>query len=192
MHRSGSRRPGATAGRVIRSKKAYRFFGVLAIILGVLAILFPTAVGVSVEIALGLVLAAMGVIELVRVFFMRGEARVGGNVILAVLALAAGVLLVMFPLQGVLSLTLVFSAFFIAGGVAKLIYAFQVKEEPAWTWLAVSGALSILLGVVLWTLVADAALWAFGLLLGVDLIVFGVAQLMFANRLELRRASTSP
>lgn len=169
-------------------KRAYWISGGLAVALGVLAIVFPLAASIGVELIIGAILTAAGLIELFRVFWMRRAGRILANLLVGLLLLATGILLLAFPLQGVVSLTIVVAAFFAALGTVKLVYAVQMRRSPGWPWLAVSGAVSVALGLILLFALPEAAFWALGLLVGIDLIFFGAAQIALGRQIAHRPA----
>ncbi|MFP4004967.1 MAG: DUF308 domain-containing protein, partial [Alphaproteobacteria bacterium] len=96
------------------------FAGGLSLFAGVLAILFPFAAAIGFEIFLGAALIVVGGFELARAFSLRRTGRIAAVALFGVLALAAGALLLLFPLRGVAALTIVIAAFLIAGGLLKI------------------------------------------------------------------------
>jgi uncharacterized membrane protein HdeD (DUF308 family) len=85
-----------------------------------------------------------------------------------------------YPLRGVLTLTLVLATFFLAEGAAKIMMAVQLRSTPKWGWLLVSGLLALLLGVLIWVEFPSTAAWVLGVLLGIDLLFSGVVLVMLA------------
>lgn len=155
--------------------------GVLAIVFGILAIIFPIAASIGIELMVGLILTAFGVVELLRAFWLRRTGKIIGAALLGAVAIAAGLMLLAFPAAGLFSFSVILIAYFLVAGVFKLISAFQLRPHPSWKWTALSGAASLLLGVVLWAAMPGAALWVLGLLFGIDLLIFGFSQLALAN-----------
>jgi hypothetical protein len=98
------------------------------------------------------------------------------------LATLAGLVLLIQPMSGALSLTLVMIAFFIVEGVATIMYAVEHRRELSgrWEWMLVSGVIDLVLaGVILMGFPGTAA-WALGLLLGINMIFGGSALLAMA------------
>lgn len=155
--------------------------GIVAALIGLLAIVFPVAASIGAELTIGVALTAFGIVEFARAFWMRRTKRVLGTALLGLLSLAAGIILVLFPVRGLVSLTIVLIAYFLAGGVVKLISAYQYRGYSAWKWMAVSGAASLVLGVLLWVAMPSVVLWALGVLFGVDLLIFGAAQIAMSR-----------
>src|SRR4029077_3139596 len=91
----------------------------------------------------------------------------------------AGTLLVVYPASGALTLTLVLSVYFIASGLFKTIGS-MLLQFPSWGWSAASGLVSVALGVMLVVQWPVSGLWFIGFAVGLDLILYGWALLMFA------------
>ena len=155
-----------------------RWFQALAIswiVLGVLAILVPVAAGLAIELILGWFLLLGGVAQLAHAFRVRPWTGFAVGLVWALLNVAAGVILLAFPLRGVLTLTLVLAAFLLAEGVAKLVLAFRIRPDASWSGFLLSGGLGILLGLLLWAGFPGTATWAIGTLVGVNMIFGGFA-----------------
>ena len=78
-----------------------------------------------------------------------------------------------------LTLTIVVGAYFLAEGVATIMYALEHRRELSerWSWLLVSGLMDILIAGVIISGLPGSALWAIGLLVGINM-VFGGATLI--------------
>ena len=103
------------------------------------------------------------------------------------LAVVAGVLLLVNPMEGVLTLTIVLIALFLSEGVMKAIGALNMRPAAGWIWMLVSGLVDIVLGVLLWSGLPGTALWAIGLLVGISLLFTGWTAVMLAA--GMRRAA---
>lgn len=168
--------------------------GIASILLGTLAIVFPFAASVAAELLFGALLAALGVMQIGRAILVGGVGSRAWNLVFGGISLAAGVVLLLFPLQGVFTLTVVFSVFFVLGGIATLTGAWAaspgrrrargLREVRGWGWSALSGALSILLGVLLFLGLPATAAWALGLLFGIDLLFLGASEIALAVALS--------
>jgi uncharacterized membrane protein HdeD (DUF308 family) len=92
--------------------------------------------------------------------------------------LAGGILLAR-PMQGVLTLTIVIGAYFLAEGVATIMYALAHRRELSgrWSWLLVAGLMDILIAFFIIAGLPGSAQWAIGLLVGINLL-FGGATLI--------------
>ncbi len=68
--------------------------------------------------------------------------------------------------------------FYLAVGVVKIINAFRIRPSSKWGWVFISGLVSVLLSVIIWGGMPLTALWAVGLIIGIDLVFSGLALLM--------------
>jgi uncharacterized membrane protein HdeD (DUF308 family) len=154
--------------------------GVLALILGIVAVAVPIIASVAITIFIGWVLVAAGVIAAGHAISHR--AALGG--LNAVLTLVAGLYLLIFPLSGTVTLTFILAVWLIASGVLSLIAAARRRDAPDMTMWALGGVLSIILGMLIAVSLPSSADWAIGLLVGIDLIFWGVRALTGAYALK--------
>jgi uncharacterized membrane protein HdeD (DUF308 family) len=101
------------------------------------------------------------------------------SLISAALAIGAGIILLVRPVQGTLTLTIVVGAYFLAEGVATIMYALEHRRELSerWSWLLVAGIVDIVIAGLIIAGLPGSALWAVGLLVGINLL-FGGASLI--------------
>jgi uncharacterized membrane protein HdeD (DUF308 family) len=101
------------------------------------------------------------------------------SLISAVLAVVAGIILLAQPVQGTLTLTIVVGAYFLAEGVTTIMYALEHRRELSerWSGLLVAGIMDILIAAIIIAGLPGSALWAVGLLVGINLL-FGGASLI--------------
>lgn len=137
--------------------------GVLTLIAGALAIIVPMAAALAIEIAIGAILIADGVLQGIHANHLRGWPGNGMRILCTVLSLGAGALLLLFPFAGIAAITLAIGCFFTLSGVFRAMWAFQYRGNPGATMLGVSAALSLVLGLVLlaiWPALAPVVLSA--------------------------------
>jgi len=155
--------------------------GIAMIALGAVAIAIPMAVTVAVELLLGWIFVIGGFVQGTHAFRSRGEKGAFLSLLGAALYLAVGILLLAFPLQCILTLTLLLALFFLMEGVFKMAAAWQVRSMHNWGWLFFSGVVAFALGVFIWLVWPTDAAWLLGLLVGVDLIFGGCCTVMVAT-----------
>ncbi|WP_404379680.1 HdeD family acid-resistance protein [Caenispirillum salinarum] len=148
--------------------------GALWVILGALAIVAPLAAGIALNLVLGVVFLIGGGAQLVQAFRVKGWKGTSYYMVGALLALALGVILLVFPGQGLAALTLVLAAFFLVNGIVKLAAGARYRDIEGWGWLMVSGVLSLIIGVLIFVGWPASALWAVGILVGIELIFAGI------------------
>jgi uncharacterized membrane protein HdeD (DUF308 family) len=159
--------------------KAFLIEGILLVILGFAAIVVPPLASLAVTIFLGWMFLISGIAGLALTFWGRRVPGFWWSLISAVLGIVAGVILLARPLQGTLTLTIVVGAYFLAEGVATIMYALEHRRELSdrWNWMLFSGVLDILIAAIIIIGLPGSAEWALGLLVGINL-VFGGASLI--------------
>jgi uncharacterized membrane protein HdeD (DUF308 family) len=159
--------------------KAFLFEGILLVILGLAAMIVPPLASLAVTIFLGWMFLISGVAGLVLTFWARQTPGFWWSLISAVLAIGAGIILLMQPVQGTLTLTIVVGAYFLAEGVTTIMYALQHRRELSerWSWMLVAGIMDLLIACFIIAGLPGSALWAVGLLVGINLL-FGGASLI--------------
>jgi uncharacterized membrane protein HdeD (DUF308 family) len=162
--------------------KAFLIEGIVLAILGLAAIIVPPLASLAVAIYLGWMFLIMGILGLVMTFWARGMPGFWWSLISAVLAIAAGAILLARPIQGVLTLTIVVGVYFLAEGVATIMYALEHRRELSgrWSWLVVSGIVDIIISGLIITGLPSSAEWAIGLLVGINLLFGGASMIGMA------------
>jgi uncharacterized membrane protein HdeD (DUF308 family) len=159
--------------------KAFLVEGILLAILGLAAMIVPPLASLAVTIFLGWMFLVSGIAGLVISFWARAMPGFWWSLISAALAVLAGGILLARPMQGVLTLTIVIGVYFLAEGVATIMYALAHRRELSgrWSWLLVAGLMDILIAFFIIAGLPGSAGWAIGLLVGINLI-FGGATLI--------------
>src|SRR5208282_1336949 len=151
-----------------------------------LAVALPVAATIAVEIYIGWLFLISGIIGLVAMFSAHDVPAFLWSLVTAALSVAVGVMLIWNPVAGALSLTLVLAAFFIAEGVFQVATSIAYRHVIAasWGWMLVSGISDLLLAMVIILGWPISAVWALGLLVGINLLTSGWAIVMaaFAGR----------
>jgi uncharacterized membrane protein HdeD (DUF308 family) len=149
--------------------------GVVLGLFGILALVNPLAASIAVTTLVGVAFLIGGVVQLWLAFSDQTDPHRIWTGIVGAVALLAGISLLANPLGGMISLTLLLGVLFLMTGVARLIVAFRLRQTPVFWLLLLSGAASVLLGVLIFGNFAAAATTLLGLLLGVQLLAEGVA-----------------
>ena len=159
--------------------KAFLFEGILLAILGLAAIIVPPIASLAITIFLGWMFLIAGIGGLIITFWSRQMPGFWWSLISAALAVLAGLILLARPVQGVLTLTIVVGAYFLAEGVATIMYALEHRRELSerWLWLLIAGIFDVLISFMIISGLPGSAEWAIGLLVGINLL-FGGATLI--------------
>lgn len=166
--------------------RLFLFEGIAMIVLGVLAVIVPVAATLAIDLFVGWLLVISGIVGLVALISAKDIPAFLWNLVTAALSLAVGGLLVWKPIAGALSLTILLTAFFIAEGVFQIVTSIAYREVivNSWVWMLVSGISDLALALIIILGWPFTAVWAIGLLVGINLITSGWAIVMaaFAGR----------
>src|ERR1700719_4209820 len=146
--------------------KAFLFEGILLVILGLAAMIVPPLASLAVTIFLGWMFLISGIGGLIITFWARNMPGFWWSLISAALAVLAGGILLARPMQGVLTLTIVIGAYFLAEGVATIMYALEHRKELSgrWSWLLIAGLMDLIIAFFTIAGLPGSAEWAIGLL----------------------------
>jgi uncharacterized membrane protein HdeD (DUF308 family) len=156
--------------------------GIVLVILGIAAILVPPLATITFTILIGWLFLISGAVGLITTLWMRHAPGFWWSLLSAFIAIIAGILLLLRPFTGALSLTLLLGAFFIVEGVASIMYAIDHRNQLTgrWGWMLVSGIIDLIIAGIIIVGLPGTAAWALGLLVGVNLLFGGAAMIGIA------------
>jgi uncharacterized membrane protein HdeD (DUF308 family) len=155
--------------------------GIILMILGLAAVIIPPLATLAAELLFGWLFLVSGVAGLITTLWMR-PVGLWWSLLSAIIGIAAGVVLLLWPLSGILSLTFVLIAFFVLEGVASIMFALEHKRELSgrWGWMLASGIVDLCLAAIIFSGLPGSAAWALGLLIGINMIFGGSALVAMA------------
>lgn len=167
----------------LKSRWTWLFaFGLLLVVCGSAAIIFPALTvlsTVAVTIALGVILMIAGIATLVHSFW---AGRWSGTLLqwlVGILYVVAGFAITEKPVASAAVMTLFVAAFFIVVGLFRIVAALAVRF-PFWGWALLNGAITFLLGLIIYRHFPESALWVLGLLVGLEMLFNGWTWIMLA------------
>lgn len=166
------------------------FEGVIFTLLGLIAIALPGFTTLGTELFIGWLFIFGGAVQLYRSLKGRNALGFIGSFLISLLYLVFGFLLLIFPVAGILSLTALLIFFFLAEGIAKIILGLQYRSLRHWGLLLLNGVLALVIAYIIWSGWPGTAFWALGLLVGINMIFFGIS--MFFLALAIPRSETKP
>jgi uncharacterized membrane protein HdeD (DUF308 family) len=151
-------------------------------VLGATAVVLPPIATLAVTILFGWLFLVSGIVGLVTSFWMRHAPGFWWSLLSAVLGIVVGGMLLGSPLTGAFSLTLVLIAFFLIEGAVSIMFALDHKRELSgqWGWMLMSGIVDLALAIMIFAGLPSTAVWAVGLLVGVNMIFGGIALIAMA------------
>jgi uncharacterized membrane protein HdeD (DUF308 family) len=156
--------------------------GIILVILGLIAIVLPPLATITFTIIIGWLFLISGIVGLATTFMMRNAPGFWWSLLSGILGAAAGIVLLIWPISGALSLTLLLSAFFIVEGVASIMYAIDHRNQLTgrWGWMLLSGIVDLILAGIIVAGLPGTAAWALGLLVGINMLFGGTAMIGMA------------
>ena len=155
--------------------------GIVMMVLGFLAVVEPNVATFAVSIFVGWLFFIGGIFRTLSVWRARAMPGFAWALLTALLAIVLGLILIFRPLAGVLTLTMVLIAFFILEGITAIVLALQHREHlRSWGWVLFSGIVDLLLAYLIWAGWPSSADWAIGLLVGINMLFFGLSLVMTA------------
>lgn len=164
--------------------------GIFTIVLGIAAILLPFIATLTIQALLAAIFIIAGIVHVIHAFQFRQSKGLVWRLLTGALYALVGILLVTYPLQGVLTLTILLAVLFMFSGVFKIALSLHLRPGSSWGWLMFNGIVSVLLGVLIWAGLPGTARWAIGLLVGIELLFTGWAMIMFS--MSIRHPEKKP
>ncbi|RFB81598.1 HdeD family acid-resistance protein [Methylovirgula sp. 4M-Z18] len=167
--------------------KLFLFEGIVLLLLGAAAIAMPAIAGLTATIVLGWLFLIGGAVGLAASWAGRHTPGFNWAIASAILTLLAGVILLAFPINGILSLTLIIAAFLVMDGAASAMMAFDHRrvQSGAWAWLLLSALVDIILAALIISGFPGSAEWVVGTIVGIDFLLGGAA--LVAAAMQFRR-----
>ena len=170
--------------------------GIILVILGLAAIVVPPIATLAVELLFGWLFLISGIAGLITTFLMRQAPGFWWSLVSAILGIVAGIVLLLWPLSGIVTLTLVLIVFFTIEGVASIMFALEHKAELSgrWGWMLASGIIDLILAVIILAGLPGTAALALGLLVGINMLFGGSALIgmaLHARDVDPRSAATA-
>jgi uncharacterized membrane protein HdeD (DUF308 family) len=155
-------------------------WGVLLIVFGVLAIGSPLLAAVAVSAVIAWLIILAGVVHLILAFHVHRAGSMIWKLLVGLAYLFFGVYLLMHPVLGVASLTLVLASLFLIEGILAIMMFFQMRSMRGSGWMLGDGIITLLLGLLIYLQWPSSSMWAIGTLVGVTITISGVTRVMFS------------
>jgi len=153
-------------------------FGVIAIILGIIAMFTPVLTGMWVIILVGVLVLIGGIVRII--WALQAGSLGKGLPMFAIggLTLLCGIVLLAHPLFASGVLTIMLTLYFILDGISEIVASVRLRPGSGWGWMLFGGIVSIWLGIMIWGQFPLSGVWAIGILLGIKLFFVGLIMLM--------------
>ena len=183
--------PDVDSEELRRGSKWLMVSGVLAVIAGVVAIVVPAVAAVTVAIFIGWMLLLGSIALLIDAFAVRDPGRMILHLLLAIVAGAAGLSLLLAPLEGTYTLTVLLVMWFAITGVMRIAMAVAERGAPGAGFMGMNGVVTLLLAILIGAELPSSADWAIGLIVGIDFLFYGFGAIAAASALKRGDVSLS-
>jgi uncharacterized membrane protein HdeD (DUF308 family) len=160
--------------------------GVIYILAGFIALSSVAMATIAKVLVVGIMMLVAGISEVINAFQMKSWSKFALWIVLGLLYIVAGVMTLENPFLAAVALTFLLGVVLLASGAMRVALAFNMKHGEHWTWVVLSGVVTIVLGLVILSQWLVSSVYVLGLFLGVDLIVVGVSWLRLGLDLQSR------
>ena len=164
-------------------------WGVLLIVFGMMAVGSPFLAAVAVNAVLAWLIVFAGVIHVILAFHAHRAGSLLWKLLVGVAYVFFGVYLIRHPALAVASLTLLLASLFLIEGVLNILLYFKMRSLGGSIWVLTDGVITLLLGLMIYLQWPSSSGWAIGTLVGVSMIISGVARVMMS--LAVRKVTTA-
>ncbi|ABV95614.1 conserved hypothetical protein (plasmid) [Dinoroseobacter shibae DFL 12 = DSM 16493] len=179
---NAAERKAFVAGREAGSNRWLLYIvGGVSILAGVIAIAMPLLGTLTAAIVAGAALIASGLAGLFTALRRHEGWHVAAAFALALLSILVGIMIFLQPIAGIFALTTLVIAWFAASGVLRVYYGARMVRDGG-GWMIGTGVLSIAVALLLWFGLPFSATWVLGVVLGVDLMLWGALLIAYAVR----------
>jgi uncharacterized membrane protein HdeD (DUF308 family) len=149
--------------------------GIIYVVAGFVALGSVVLATAATVFVVGIMMLIAGVAEVINAFQIKTWGKFLLWLLLGVLYILAGFVTFENPLLAAALLTLVLGFSLVFSGIMRIVLAFSMKEGAPWIWVALSGAITLLLGLVILAHWPVSGLYILGLFLGIDLVLAGAS-----------------
>ncbi|CUH89239.1 acid-resistance membrane protein [Phaeobacter sp. CECT 5382] len=167
--------------RNVEMGKGLFWVGLVMVFLGAAAVIMPLASSLVLEVLIGWLLTMSGIVAVVGAMQFRGTGQFLWQLLVGLITLAVGLLMLLYPLQGLVALTVLVAAIFVLTGLAQASFSFWLRPAPGWGWGMTSALISLGLGVYIFAVLSEASTVVLGLLVGIDFLSTGLALVMISR-----------
>jgi uncharacterized membrane protein HdeD (DUF308 family) len=160
----------------------YLVQGMLMVVTGVLALIYPWIASVAMVRLLGWFLIVSGVLQAIGLIGAREVPYFWLELISAILPIVLGLLLLRHEDVSLYFFSIVVIVYFMIEGIVKILFALTIRPFPSWGWVFFSGVIGIALSIYLWANLSIVSALMLAVLLGVLLVVEGAALASLAWR----------
>ena len=157
-----------------KGSKSIIIIGILALVLGILALIYPAGFGKISAVVIGVFLVTGGILRLTFAVVSYSMGSLLMRYFYAILMIIVGIWITMNPDMGMEALTIIMAIYFIIDGITEIIYSFSLMPIGGGMYLLISGIVGVVLGILIFSKWPESSNYALGIYLGVKFIIDGL------------------
>jgi len=161
----------------------FLLLGILLVICGTVAIIFPAITSFAAITVLGAILLVGGIATIISAFWAGKWSGMLVQLLVGMLYVAGGFVVTNHPVISILIMTVYTAVAFMVLGAFRAISAMLVRF-PMWGWALLNGAITFLAGLIIFRNLPLDALWVIGLLVGVEMLLNGWTWIVISTTLR--------
>ena len=165
------------------------FMGLISAVVGGFLIAYPLATATITTVLLGWSLIFVGIALVVFALHSQTPGNFFLKLLSGVLFGITGIALAFFPIAGVEALTGLVGTLLLVQAGLTTVTAFQMRPAEGWGWFLFDAAVSLALGVLILYQWPSSSVWAIGTLVGVAVLMGGIARIVVASKIRNRASS---
>jgi uncharacterized membrane protein HdeD (DUF308 family) len=170
-----------TAATFVKNSAGWSIgLSVLMIVAGVLAIASPLAAGIAINLLVAWLLLFSGCAHLVFDWYARSAAGFLWELLLGILYIFTGGYLLMHPLAGLQSLTIVLAIYLFLEAILEFVLGLAMRPLRGSGWILVDGIITLILALMIWRTWPSNTGWVVGTLVGISMLFSGTSRLIIS------------
>ena len=155
-------------------------WGLIMIVLGILAVVLPLATGTAVSVVVSWLIVIAGLAYLASAFAGRNAAAFLWRMLIGLVYIFGGGYLALHPGLALQAFTVVMGLIFAFEGLLEVVLFFRFRGYVGSGWILFDGLMTLALAVLIVGPWPSSSSWAIGIILGINLIFTGVTVLMYS------------
>jgi len=158
------------------------FMGIVLIILGVIGLSMEVVLTITSLLFFGFLVLFAGIAQLVHVFQEQGMKKKLWDFLIALIYIASGIAIIVHPAASAVWFTLFIASALVVAGIFRLMIGFQMRSNDikSWGWVVFGGAISIVLGMMIFSAWPVSGLWVIGMFIAIELLLQGFTLVSIA------------
>jgi len=153
--------------------------GIALLTIGFLVLFFPGVTTIFVTYLIGILIFVAGIIMLVNVFSPISTRRKFVSLFSGIVTTVVGVFVIINPIFGLVLLTLLIGAYLVIDGLIRIGTSLTNRDTSGWYLTTTTGAIALVLGILIFLGLPESSLWVIGLFLGLYFVIIGISTLFF-------------